>query len=37
MAEMKDMNEGTQWEEPSESDKELVSFVVQHCDRWRDH
>ncbi len=31
-----DMNEGTQWEEPSESDKELTAFVVQHCDRWRD-
>jgi hypothetical protein len=36
MAEMKDMNEGTQWEEPSEADKELSAFVVQHCDRWRD-
>ena len=31
-----DMNEGTQWEEPSEADKELAAFVVQHCDRWRD-
>jgi hypothetical protein len=36
MAEMKDNNEGTQWEEPSEADKELAAFVVQHCDRWRD-
>ena len=36
MAENMDMNEGTQWEEPSESDKELTAFVVQHCDRWRD-
>jgi hypothetical protein len=36
MAEMNDMNEGTQWEEPSEADKELSAFVVQHCDRWRD-
>jgi hypothetical protein len=36
MAEMKDMNEGTKWEEPSEADKELSAFVVQHCDRWRD-
>jgi hypothetical protein len=35
MAEMKDNNEGTQWEEPSEADKELAAFVVQHCDRWR--
>ena len=30
------MNEGTVWEEPSEADKELTAFVVQHCDRWRD-
>ena len=30
------MNEGTSWEEPSESDKELCAFVIQHCDRWRD-
>jgi hypothetical protein len=36
MAENKDMNEGTKWEEPSEADKELAAFVVQHCDRWRD-
>jgi len=36
MAEMKDNNESTQWEEPSEADKELAAFVVQHCDRWRD-
>jgi hypothetical protein len=36
MAENMDMNEGTQWEEPSEADKELSAFVVQHCDRWRD-
>ena len=37
MAEMKDNNEGVQWEDPSEADKELTAFVVQHCDRWRDH
>ena len=37
MAENKDMNEGTKWEQPSESDQELVSFVVSHTDRWRDH
>jgi hypothetical protein len=37
MAENMDMNEGTKWEEPTESDKELVAFVVSHCDRWRDH
>jgi hypothetical protein len=36
MAENMDMNEGTVWEEPSEADKELTAFVVQHCDRWRD-
>lgn len=26
----------TQFDEPTESDKELVSFVVDHCNRWRD-
>jgi hypothetical protein len=36
MAEMKDNNEGTKWDDPSEADKELAAFVVQHCDRWRD-
>jgi len=36
MAENMDMNEGTSWEEPSEADKELCAFVIQHCDRWRD-
>jgi hypothetical protein len=36
MAEMIENNEGTTWEEPSEADKELAAFVVQHCDRWRD-
>lgn len=34
---MKDNNEGTQWDVPTESDKELISFVVEHTDRWRDH
>jgi len=29
-----DQNE---FQEPSDSDKELVSFVVDHCDRWRDY
>jgi hypothetical protein len=37
MAEMKDNNEGMKWDSPSDSDKELTSFVVAHCDRWRDH
>jgi hypothetical protein len=36
MSEMNDNNEGMQWDTPSEADVELVSFVVQHCDRWRD-
>lgn len=31
-----DMNESVRFEEPSEADKELTAFVVQHCDRWRD-
>ena len=26
-----------EFEEPTESDKEIVEFVVSHCDRWRDH
>jgi hypothetical protein len=37
MAENMDNNEGTKWEEPTESDKELTDFVVGHCDRWRDY
>ena len=37
MAEMKDNNEGVQWDSPTDADKELTAFVVQHCDRWRDH
>jgi hypothetical protein len=36
MAEINDMNEGVQFEDPSEADKELTAFVVSHCDRWRD-
>jgi hypothetical protein len=28
-----DQNE---FQEPSDSDKEIVNFVVNHCDRWRD-
>lgn len=30
-------NEGSPWEEPTDSDKELTQFVVDHCDRWRDY
>lgn len=26
-----------QWDEPTESDNELIGFVVDHCDRWRLH
>jgi len=29
-----DQNE---FDEPTENDKELTSFVVEHCDRWRDY
>ena len=28
--------DSSKFEEPTESDKELVSFVVSHCDSWRD-
>jgi hypothetical protein len=27
----------SEFSEPSDSDKELVSFVVDHCDRWRNY
>ena len=26
-----------EFQEPTDSDKELVNFVVNHCDRWRDY
>jgi hypothetical protein len=26
-----------EFDEPSDSDKELTAFVVNHCDRWRDY
>ena len=26
-----------EFQEPTESDKELTAFVVNHCDRWRDY
>ena len=29
--------EFNQFDEPTDSDKELVAFVVDHCDRWRDY
>ena len=31
------MSETYEFDEPSDSDKELVSFVVDHCDRWRNY
>ena len=34
---MQDMNESEGIEQESEVDKELVSFVVEHCNRWRDY
>ena len=27
--------EQNEFYEPTEADKELVAFVVDHCDRWR--
>ena len=33
---MEDIN-APEWEEPTEADKELVAFVVDHTDRWRDY
>ena len=27
----------SQFEEPTESERELTSWVIDHCDRWRDH
>jgi hypothetical protein len=33
---MADMQEN-QFDEPTESDKELTSFVIDHCDRWRNY
>ena len=29
--------EQNEFDQPSENDKELVRFVVDHCDRWRDY
>ena len=31
------MDTFSQFDEPTDSDKELVSFVVDHCDRWRNY
>jgi hypothetical protein len=30
-------NQSFNWDEPTESDKELTAFVVSHADRWRDY
>jgi hypothetical protein len=32
-----DDNKDSNWEEPTESEKELTSWVTQHITRWRDH
>jgi hypothetical protein len=38
MAEFKNEELGqNEFDQPTESDKEIVEFVVSHCDRWRDH
>jgi hypothetical protein len=34
---MAEKQTSVQWDLPTESDNELASFVVSHCDRWRDH
>lgn len=34
---MQDMNESEGLEQPSEGDKELVAFITDHCDRWRQY
>lgn len=34
---MQDMNQTDGLEEESQTDKELVAFVTDHCDRWRDY
>ena len=33
----KENTSDSMWEEPTESDKELLEFVVDHCSRWRDY
>ena len=32
-----ELEQESQYYEPSETDKELTSFVIDHCDRWRDY
>jgi hypothetical protein len=32
-----DILKPNEFDEPTENDKELTSFVVDHCDRWRDY
>jgi len=34
---MDDMDKDSPFEEPTESEKELTSWIVDHTDRWRDH
>ena len=32
-----DILKSSEFDEPTENDKELTAFVVDHCDRWRDY
>jgi len=32
-----DDDKDSQWEEPTENEKELTSWITQHITRWRDH
>ncbi len=32
-----DDDKDSNWEEPTETEKELTSWVTQHIVRWRDH
>ena len=34
---MDDMSKDSPFEEPTESEKELTSWIIDHTDRWRDH
>jgi hypothetical protein len=32
-----DILKSSEFDEPTENDKELTNFIVSHCDRWRDY
>jgi hypothetical protein len=34
---MDEINNPNEFEEPTQQDKDLTAFVVDHCDRWRDY